>query len=162
MLGVAVALALGLEDVVRDLVDLGTAALQNVGAAVDHGVQQLHQHHLTGDGRRAGAGELGLDQGERLGQVITHRHQAVVAEDEGHRRGPGHEAQPRTSGQPLRHDRELRSLLQRFRLTPAVVPSRCSFFDLSPGRSLASAVPTTCSRALGRNYDQVNLQLKII
>ena len=89
-LGLTVALALGLEDVVADLVDLGAAALQNVGAAVDHRVQQLHQHHLAGDRRGTGTGELGLDQAEGLRQVVAHRHQAVVAQDEGHWRGPGH------------------------------------------------------------------------
>jgi len=30
-----------------DLIDLGAGALQNVGAAVDHRVQQFHQHHFA-------------------------------------------------------------------------------------------------------------------
>ena len=41
-----------------------------------------------------------------------------------------HETQPRTSGQLLLHNRELRPLLQRFRLTPAVIPCRCPFLTV--------------------------------
>ena len=46
-LGLAMALAFGLEDVVGDLIDLGAGALQNVGAAIDNGVEQFHQHHFA-------------------------------------------------------------------------------------------------------------------
>ena len=65
-------------------------ALQNVGAAVDHRVEQFHQHHFAGDAGRAGARQLVLHQRERLRLVIAHRHQAVAGEDEGHRRGARH------------------------------------------------------------------------
>ena len=41
------AVAFGLEDVVGDLIDIGAGALQNVGAAVDHRVEQFHQHHFA-------------------------------------------------------------------------------------------------------------------
>jgi hypothetical protein len=62
-------------------------ALQNIGVAVDHRVEQFHQHHFTGDAGRAGARQLVLHQHERLWIVVTHRHQAMAGEDEGHRRG---------------------------------------------------------------------------
>jgi hypothetical protein len=86
-LGAAVPFALGLEDVVRDGVDVGADALENVGAAVDHGVKQFHQHLLARHPRHAGPRQLVLDQGERPRLVIAHRHEAMAGEDEGHRRG---------------------------------------------------------------------------
>ena len=69
-------------------VDVAAGALQNIGVAVDHRVEQFHQHHLAGDAGRAGARQLVLHQRERLRLVVAHRHQAMAGEDEGHRRGP--------------------------------------------------------------------------
>ncbi len=82
-LGLAVARAFRLEDVVGNLIDFGAGALQNVGAAVDHRVQQFHQHHFARDPRHAGAGQLVLDEGKRLWLVVAHRDQAVTGQDEG-------------------------------------------------------------------------------
>ena len=79
--------ALGLENFVADGVHVAAGALQNVGIAVDHRVEQLHQHHFAGDAGRAGARQLVLHQHERLRLVIAHGHQAMAGEDEGHRRG---------------------------------------------------------------------------
>ena len=90
LLGVTVALLFGFEDVMGDLVDVGAGALQNVGAAVDHGVEQFHQHHFAGDAGRAGPRQLVLDQRERFRFIVTHGHQAMAGEDEGDGRGTRH------------------------------------------------------------------------
>src|SRR5690606_7825691 len=80
------ALVVGLENLVGYLVDLAANALENVGRTVDHGVQQVHQYGLAGDGRRTGAAELVLDDAERPRFVIAHRDQPVTGEDERDRR----------------------------------------------------------------------------
>ncbi len=71
----------------RDLVDLGADALLDVGGAVDHRVEQIHQHHLARYLGRAGARQFVLDDGERTRFVIAHRAQAVARQDEGDRGG---------------------------------------------------------------------------
>ncbi len=90
LLGMAVTLALGLENVMRHLVDVAADPLQNIRAAINHRVEEFHQHHLAGDGGRARPRQLALDQGERLRLVVAHRHQAVPGQDEGHGRGRRH------------------------------------------------------------------------
>ena len=40
------------------LVDIGAGAFENIGGAVDHGVEQVHQIGFAGDRRRALAREL--------------------------------------------------------------------------------------------------------
>ena len=62
----------------------------DVGRAINHRIKQIHQHRFPGDRRGAGPRELVADDHERPRLVVAHRHQAVVAEDEGHRRGSGH------------------------------------------------------------------------
>jgi hypothetical protein len=79
--------ALGLENVVADIVHVAAGALQDVGVAVDHGIQKLHQHHFARDAGGAGAGQLVLHQHERFRLVIAHGDQAVAGEDKGHRGG---------------------------------------------------------------------------
>ena len=71
------------------MVDLGADALENVGGAVDHGVEQVHQHRFAGGALRAGAHQLVADDHERTRLVVAHRDQAVAREDERHRRGLG-------------------------------------------------------------------------
>ena len=71
-------------------VDLAADLLQDVRGAVDHGIEEIHHDGLAGDGRRALAGELGADDGERLGLLVAHRGQAMAGQDERHRRGPRH------------------------------------------------------------------------
>ena len=79
--------ALGFENIVADGIHVAAGALQNVGVAIDHRVEQFHQHRFAGDAGRAGARQLVLHQHERLRLVIAHRHQAMAGEDEGHRGG---------------------------------------------------------------------------
>ena len=54
LLGLAVALALGFEDVMGDLVDVGADLLQNVSAQRSITAStKFHQHHFAGDTRHA-------------------------------------------------------------------------------------------------------------
>src|SRR5262245_37255274 len=59
-----------LENVVRDLIDLGPNAFQNVGRTIDHRVEQVHQYGFAGDGRRASTGEFAADNQERTRLVV--------------------------------------------------------------------------------------------
>ncbi len=68
----------GLEDGMADRVDVGADALQNVGATVDHRVEQFQQHDLAVDAGSSAARQLVLHQHERFRQVVAHRHQPVV------------------------------------------------------------------------------------
>ena len=62
----------------RDLVDLGADALLDVGGAVDHRVEQIHQHRFARHLGRAGARQFVLDDGERPRLVVAHGDQAVA------------------------------------------------------------------------------------
>src|SRR4029450_7338827 len=56
-----VAAGVRLENVVRDLIDLGTDAFQNVARTINHRVKQVHQYRFPGHGRRANPRELVTD-----------------------------------------------------------------------------------------------------
>ena len=77
-----------LEDGMADRIDVGADALQNVGAAVDDRVEQFQQHGLAVDAGNGAARQLVLHQHERFRHIVTHRHQPMVRQDEGHRRDP--------------------------------------------------------------------------
>jgi len=68
----------------------GAGALENVGAAVDHRIEQLHQHLLAGDARRTVARQLVFHHRKRPRRLIAHRYQAMISQDEGDCRGAGH------------------------------------------------------------------------
>jgi len=82
--------ALGLEDVVGHRVDVDADALQDVGAAIDHGVEQFHQHHSPVTPAGHARASLFSTSANGFGVSLAHRDQPVAGEDEGHRRGAGH------------------------------------------------------------------------
>ena len=70
-----------------DLIDLEPDPLQNVGGAIDHRVEQFHQHGFAG----CAGGQLRqsllptITNGLRI--VVAHRDQPVAGQDEGDGRG---------------------------------------------------------------------------
>ena len=58
-----------------------------IGGAVDHGIEQIHQHGFAGDCGRAASRELVVDHRERARLVVAHGDQPVAGENEGDRRG---------------------------------------------------------------------------
>src|SRR5260370_11362065 len=44
--------ALGFQDRMGDAVDVAADLFQDIGGAIDHGVEQVHQHRLAGNVRR--------------------------------------------------------------------------------------------------------------
>ena len=69
------------------LVDLQADPLQNVGRAVDHGIEQIHHDRFSGHRGRAGPRQLVADHQEWARLVIAHGDQPVSGEDEGDRGG---------------------------------------------------------------------------
>jgi hypothetical protein len=61
----------------------GARALEDVCRAVDHGIEQVHQHGLAGNRWRTGSGELRRDQREGLWFVVANRDEFASAQDEG-------------------------------------------------------------------------------
>src|SRR6266478_4821749 len=68
--------ALGFQDRMGDGVDVAANPFQDVGGAVDHGVEQVHQHRLAGNVRRTQTRKLGAYNGEGLGLVVSHGDEA--------------------------------------------------------------------------------------
>jgi hypothetical protein len=146
-LGLAVARAFGLEDVVGDLIDLGAGALQNVGAAVDHRVQQFHQHHFARYARHARARQLVLDQGKRLRLVVAHGDQAVTGQDEGDGRRFRH------VGVGLAHQRRGHVAGAVLDIEPA---GNLDFLHVFPGRHRDPGQPLDRAVLLHRRVQQVD------
>src|SRR5262249_39887776 len=65
-------IAFGFEYRMRYLVDLCADPLEDVGRAVNHGVEQLHQHRFTTCPRPTHPAKLAADDRERARLVVAH------------------------------------------------------------------------------------------
>ncbi len=79
--------ALGFQDRMGDAVDVAADLFQDIGGAIDHGVEQVHQHRLAGNVRRTQTRELGAYDREGLRLVVAHGDEAMPRKDESDRRG---------------------------------------------------------------------------
>ena len=78
---------LGVENIARNLFDVIAHMLENVGEAVDHGVENVHHDGFAGRVRGTRALESMIDDDERARFVVANGDQAMAGENEGDRRG---------------------------------------------------------------------------
>src|SRR6266849_10426405 len=73
---------LGFQDRMGDAVDVAADLFQYIGGAIDHGVEQVHQHCLAGNVLRTQTRELGAYNREGLGLVVPLGDEAMPRKDE--------------------------------------------------------------------------------